>query len=228
MRRSFAALFAVGIAAAGLIEDARRARDAQDKTALEAAAAKAGAAAGKQSSNARAQYEAALVYSYLAEVATEIRDTTAARKAAETGIAAAEKAVAAEPKSAEYHRLLGTLYGQVIPGNLGLALKYGRRVLEELDRAVALDPKNSDVYVSRGIGKYYLPAMFGGGAEAAIEDLRKAIELDPKNDQAYLWQGVVLRKANRNREARAALAEAVKLNPQRVWAKQQLEKTPAQ
>ena len=52
----------------------------------------------------------------------------------------------------------------MVPDNsLGAALKYGRRAQEELDRAVALDPKSSDVDLSRGIGKYYLPAMFGGG-----------------------------------------------------------------
>ncbi len=216
------------LATAGVTDDARRARDAQDRQALEAAASRAAAAAEKQPPNARLQYEAALVYSYLAEVATEVRDQPSARKAAEAGIALAEKAVAGEPKSAEYHRLLGTLYGQVIPGNLGLALKYGRKTLDELDRAVALEPNNSDVYLSRGIGKYYLPPMFGGGPDAALEDLRKAIALDPKSDQAYLWEGLALRKANRNREAREALTQALKLNPNRLWAKQQLEKTPAQ
>lgn len=212
----------------GVLEDARKARDAQDRTALETIAAGAAAAAERQPQSARVLYESALVHSYLAEVATEVRDANGARRAAETGIAAAEKAVAAEPKNAEYHRLLGTLYGQVIPGNLGLALKYGRKTLDELDRAVALDPNNSDVYLSRGIGKYYLPAMFGGGPGVALEDLRQAVEINPQNDQAFLWQGIALRKVHRNREAREALAQALKLNPQRVWTKQQLDKTPAQ
>ncbi len=226
--RFYLMALAMTMAAAGVIDDARRARDTQDQRTLEMAAGRAAAAAEKQPQNARLQYEAASIYSYLAEVATEVRDQSGARKAAEAGIALAEKAVAGDPKSAEYHRLLGTLYGQVIPGNLGLALKYGRKTVEELDRAVALDPKSSDVYLSRGIGKYYLPPVFGGGPEAALEDLRKAIALDPKSDQAYLWQGIALRKANRNREAREALTQALKLNPHRLWAKQQLEKTPAQ
>ena len=215
------------LAAVGVLEDARRARDAQDRSALDAAAARAAAAAQKQPQDARLQYEAALACSYLAEVATEVRDQAAARKAAEAGIAFAEKAAAGDPKSAEYHRILGALYGQTIPGNLSLALKYGRKTLEELDHAVALDPANSDVYLSRGIGKYYLPAMFGGGADAALEDLRKAIALNAKSDQAYLWQGIALRKANRNREARESLTESLKLNPNRIWTRQQLEKTPS-
>jgi tetratricopeptide (TPR) repeat protein len=213
--------------AAGLVDDARRARDAQDRTALEKLAAQARAAAEKQAGSVRAQYEAALVHSYWAEVLAELRDLAGSSRAAQAGIGPAERAGRSEPNSAEHHRLLGTLYGQAIPGNVALGLRYGRKTLEELDRAVTLDPQNAEAYVSRGIGKYYLPAMFGGGSEKALEDLRKAAELDPKNHQAQLWLGLALRKANRNGEAREALARAVKLNPQRVWAKQQLEKTPA-
>jgi len=214
------------LAAAGPVENARQARDAQNRAALQAAAARASAAAEKQPQKVRLQYEAALVHSYLAEIAAELRDQAAARQAAQAGIPAAERAVALEPQSAEHHRLLGTLYGQVIPGNLALALRYGRRTLEELNQALALDPNNPDAHLSRGIGKYYLPAALGGGAEAALNDLRRAIELNPKSDQAHLWMGIALRKANRNGEARQALLQAVKLNPLRVWARQQLDKTP--
>jgi tetratricopeptide (TPR) repeat protein len=167
------------------------------------------------------------VHSHWAEVLAEIGDRAGSSKAAQAGLGAAERSVQLDPQSAEYHRLLGTLYGQVIPGNVALGLRYGRKTLEELDRAVALDSKSALVYLSRGIGKYYLPAMFGGGAEVALEDLRRAVELDPKSDQAQLWLGLALRKANRNAEARAALERAVKLNPRRVWARQQLDKTPA-
>lgn len=218
----------MAVLAAGLVDDARRARDAQDRDKLEKLAAQALASAEKQPGSARAQYEAALAHSYWAEVLAEVRDMAGSSRAAQAGIAPAERAAQLEPDSAEHHRLLGTIYGQVIPGNVALGLRYGRKTLEELDRAVALNPKNAAVHLSRGIGKYYLPAMFGGGAEAALQDLRRAVELDATSDQAQLWMGLALRKVNRNSEAREALARAVKLNPQRVWARQQLEKTPAQ
>jgi hypothetical protein len=35
-----------------------------------------------------------------------------------------------------------------------------------------------------------------------------------------------LRKQNKDADARQAFAKSVTLNPQRVWAKQQLDKTP--
>ena len=55
---------------------------------------------------------------------------------------------------------------------------------------------------------------------------QKAIELDPRNSEAHLWLGVSLRKENKEAEARQAFAKALELNPNRVWAKQQLDKTP--
>jgi tetratricopeptide (TPR) repeat protein len=106
-------------------------------------------------------------------------------------------------------------------------LKYGRCALDSLNKAIELDPKSAIAYVSRGVGNYYLPAAFGGGPEVALKDLAKAIQLDPKLAEAHLWTGIALRKLNRHSEARAALAKAMQLNPNRVWAKQQLDKTPA-
>jgi Flp pilus assembly protein TadD len=84
------------------------------------------------------------------------------------------------------------------------------------------------IYLSRGIGNYYLPAALGGGIELAIKDFQKAITLDAGSADAHLWLGIALRKLNRNADARKEFEKAAKLNPARIWAKQQLEKTPVQ
>jgi len=52
--------------------------------------------------------------------------------------------------------------------------------------------------------------------------------LSPKNADAWLWLGVALRKDNQHAEAHKAIAKSLELNPNRLWAKQQLDKTPAQ
>jgi Flp pilus assembly protein TadD len=78
------------------------------------------------------------------------------------------------------------------------------------------------------VGNYYLPSALGGGEDSAVRDFRKAIELDPKSADARLWLGLALRKLHRNAEARQALSRSLELNPNRIWTKQQLEKTPAQ
>jgi tetratricopeptide (TPR) repeat protein len=220
-------MFLLVLMAAVALTDLEHARDTQDKPALEKAAAELTSVAAKQQGDSTAQYRAAIAQSLLAEVAMEMRDKERAKTAAESGIKAAERAVALNGSIAEHHRILGTLCGQVIPANIISGLKYGRCAQESINKAIELDPKSSMAYVSRGVGNYYLPPMFGGGPEVAIRDFKKAIELDPKSAEAYLWMGIALRKANRNVEAQKAIAKAVEINPRRAWAKQQLDKTPA-
>jgi tetratricopeptide (TPR) repeat protein len=226
LRTAIAALVCAGFAlAAG---DLEKARDAQDRAALTTQITPLAAAADKDPKDANAQYHLALAQSYLAEVAIEQRDKNAGRSAAEAGIRAAQKAVDLNANNAEYHRMLGALCGQSVSANVLTGLKYGRCALDEVNKAVQLDPKSAMAYLSRGVGYYYLPPQFGGGLDTAIKDIQKAIELDPKLAEAHLWLGVVLRKANRNADAHKELQLALQLNPNRVWTKQQLEKTPAQ
>ncbi len=205
---------------AGVLEDAR---DRQDAASLAAQAQKLVA---KAAPGAKANYELAIVKSYEAEVAMEKGDKKASASAAEAGIDAAKKAVAGEAGNSEYHRILGTLCGQVIPANVMLGLKYGRCAMDEVAKAIELNPKSGENWLARGVGNYYLPASFGGGIDKAIEDFGKAIQLNPKLADAYLWRGVALRKSGKNVEARQSLSKALELNPKRLWAKTQLDKTP--
>lgn len=217
-------------ASAQAAEKARleEARNRQDRAALEQIVAELAKAAEKQPKDAAVQFHLAEAESYLAEVAFELRDKAAARTAAEAGIRAAERAAALKPEAAEHHRILGTLCGQIIPSNLLLALRYGKCASDSINRALELDPRSAQAYLSRGVGNYYLPPAFGGSVEAAIRDFEKAIELNPRSADACLWLGIALRKARRNVEARKAIMKSLELNPRRVWARQQLEKTPAQ
>jgi tetratricopeptide (TPR) repeat protein len=205
-----------------------KARDAQNRPKLEQIAAQLSSVADHQPADAGAQYQAALAQSTLAEVATEMHDKGQARAASEAGMKAAERAVALKPGEAEYHRIWGTLCGQETAslGALG-ALKYGHCALDEVNKAMALDSREPMNYLSRGIGNYYLPSAFGGGVELAIKDFEKTIALDANSADAHLWLGIALRKLNRDAEAHKEFELAVKLNPARLWAKQQLEKTPA-
>jgi tetratricopeptide (TPR) repeat protein len=206
------------------LEDAR---NRQDRGFLERSVREAQAAAKKLPNDAGHHYRLAQAQSFLAEVALELKDKTAAKNAAEAGIEAAERAVELQPKVAENHRILGTLCGQVVPAQALLAFKYGRCARASIDRAIELDPRSSKAYLSRGVGNYYLPPALGGGMEIAVRDFQKAIQLDPKAADAHLWLGIALRKLNRNAEARKEIAKSLELSPRRIWAKQQLDKTPA-
>ena len=219
------------ICAAGVADetsDLVKARDHQDRAALDKILNDRRMAADKQPKDAAAQYRLALAASYSAEVAIEVRDKGATKTLAQTGIDAAERAVSLQPESAEHQRILGTLCGQIISGNSLSAIKYGKCAIEAVNKAIELDPKSSINYVSHGVGNYYLPPAFGGGMDLAIKDFRKAIELDPKNADAWLWLGIALRRADQPEEARKAIAKSLELNPNRMWAKQQLDKTTGQ
>ena len=224
------AIFLIISAAAAAPNDTEliKARDHQDRAALDKILTDRRTAADKQPQDAAAQYRLALAASYSAEVAIEVRDKGATKTLAQTGIDAAERAVSLKPDSAEHQRILGTLCGQIISGNTLSAVKYGKCALEAVNKAIELDPKSSINYVSHGVGNYYLPPAFGGGMDLALKDFRKAVELDPKNADAWLWLGIALRRVNQPDEARKAIAKSLELNPDRLWAKQQFDKTPAQ
>lgn len=226
MRLLLAFLFVLSHGVAAPPAELRAARDRQDRGALEKLIAGLAATAEKKATDAPAQYALALAQSYLAEVCLELRLRNEARAAAEKGIQAAEKATALKPDNAEYHRIQGTLCGQVIPANVLAGLKYGKCAMESVKKALQLNPKSSQAWLSKGVGNYYLPPSFGGGADLAIKDIEQAISLDPKSSDAYVWLGTALRKKNANAEARKALEKALELNPNRIWAKQLLEKTP--
>src|SRR4051812_34206746 len=205
--------------------DLEAARDRGDSAAIDRLIAQASGGAGNSPD---AQYKLALAYSYGAEVAMEARDKRKSQALAEKGLESAKNAVAANGSNAEFHRLQGALCGQVIPANpLMGALKYGQCARDEINKAIQLNGSLALAYVSRGVGNYYLPASMGGGPDVAVKDFDKAISIDPKLADSYLWKGITLRKENRNAEARKALEQAVQLAPNRVWAKEQLGKTPA-
>ncbi len=208
--------------------DLKAARDRQDLAALDRAIGQYQNQARANPQSAEAQYELALAQSYAAEVAFELHDKHKSEAYAEAGMDPVQKATDLKANNAEYHRLHGALCGQVIPANPFMgALKYGQCAKDEIDKAIALDNKLALAYVSRGVGNYYLPSQMGGGLDIALKDFDTAIAMNAKLDEAYLWKGIALRKMNRDMEARQAFEQALKLNPNRLWAKQQLDKTPA-
>jgi tetratricopeptide (TPR) repeat protein len=221
--------FATAWAATAGTSDLLSARDRQDLQTIEGIIKQYEQAAQQNSKSADAQYKLALAYSYGAEVAMEMRDKNKSGALAEAGLDPARKAVEGNEGNAEYHRLLGELCGQVIPANpIVGALKYGQCARDEINKAIELNSNLALAYVSRGVGNYYLPSAMGGGIDLALKDFDKAITLNPKLAEAYLWKGIALRKSKRDSEARKALEQALTLAPNRVWTKEQLNKTPAQ
>src|SRR5260370_1365368 len=154
------------VASGGGVPDMLQARDKEDRAALERVVGEFRGGADKQANDAEAQYRYALAQSYAAEVGVELRDKVQGKSHAEAGITAAEKAVRLKPSTAEYHRILGTLCGQIISSSGLAAITYGKCALAEVNKAIELDPKSSVNYLSHGVGNYYLPPAFGSSSIA--------------------------------------------------------------
>ena len=75
-------------------------------------------------------------------------------------------AVKLDPKFAEGYALLSGVYGLKINFSPMSGILLGPRSGGAIDRAEQLEPENPRVLLSRGIGKFNTPAMFGGSITA--------------------------------------------------------------
>ena len=99
---------------------------------------------------------------------------------ADTAIAAFEKAIAQNPGNADAHYYLANAYGsKAQQGGMFAGAKYGPRMKEEYDKAVALDPKHVDARFGLVMIYVSAPAPFGGSKEKALEQAKAIKAIDP-------------------------------------------------
>jgi tetratricopeptide (TPR) repeat protein len=65
------------------------------------------------------------------------------------------------------------------------------KALDALNKAIELDPENTDLYIYRGRTYYYL-----GNYTQAIIDYDKFIKFDPENTETYLNRGNIILPKN--------------------------------
>lgn len=118
-------------------------------------------------------------------------------------IAACEKAVSLDPDNAEYHLWLGRTYGEKADTvSFFSAAGLAKKVRNEFERAVALDPKN---WAARtDLAEFYLeaPGIVGGGQDKARA---QAEALDGLNSAKAHW--VRARLAEKNKDNTTAEKE---------------------
>jgi tetratricopeptide (TPR) repeat protein len=133
---------------------------------------------------------------------------------------------------AETFALHSSIFGQMIslsPGPFN-AMRLGPKSDHAMAHAVALGPNNPRVFLLRGVGSIFKPALFGGGLDKAEKDIQKAIALFASDKpeapapswgyaEAYAWLGRVYLKQDRPEEARAAYNRALELQPDYGWVK---------
>jgi len=131
---------------------------------------------------------------------TEAVSGDAARETFEKAEADARLAIALAPELAQAHAALANLFEV---GTLDFA-----KANEEHERAMTLAPGNAEVL--RLSGKF---AALMGRFDLGISAGHRAVVLDPLARASYSLLGNALYAARRYREAAAAFAEAIRLNP---------------
>jgi tetratricopeptide (TPR) repeat protein len=123
-------------------------------------------------------------------------------------IAACEKAVSLEPDRSEYHLWLGRTYGEKADAsNFFTAAGLAKKVRNEFERAVQLDPSN--VAARTDLAEFYLeaPGIVGGGQDKARAQAETVAKLNPA--KAHWIQGRIAEKnkdgATAEKEYRAAI-----------------------
>jgi tetratricopeptide (TPR) repeat protein len=179
--------------------------------------------AQKNPNNAQYYYQLARADSYLIDAHLRNKDKKGAEHALDDAIAAVQKSITLDDKSADAHSLLADLYGRktTLGGGMMAGARFGPKSAAENKKALALDANDPRVHASLGRQYLHAPRMFGGDFDKAIENFQKATQLDPEN---YVWLALAYRKKGDTADADKALAEARRLNPDSVFAKDPPEK----
>jgi tetratricopeptide (TPR) repeat protein len=202
----------------------RQARQVRDKGDVESLQALVRAAQDEatRTNDFDANLRTTLLDACLIEAAQDHQNDKVVKQAAKDGVAAAELAVKLNAESSEAHRLVGELLGELIPHVFAGGMRYGSHSTEEIEKALQLDPHNSNAYVARGNNYFYTPKTFGGDKEKAIDSWKKAIEIAPTSDAAataHIWLATAYQSLGKTENATTEINEALKMNPDRLFAR---------
>jgi Flp pilus assembly protein TadD len=126
-----------------------------------------------------------------------------------------EKAVAASPRNSEYYNWLGKAYGRRAETSSFLtAPSYAGKARDNLEKAVILDPHDSEAVSD--LFEYYLdaPGFLGGGIDKATALSVKIGEIDPAEGQYAMAMIAEHRKEFNSAEAH--FRRAMELAPRQV------------
>ncbi len=135
----------------------------------------------------------------------------------EGALALAEKAVALNPKNADYHVMLSQVVGEIAQNASKLAqLGHARRYRKLVETAFALDPKN--IEAKNAMMLYYLeaPGIMGGDRKKAEATAEEIMRLNPA--RGYLAQARILSKDREKYSEKDFLARLLSLDEKAVAA----------
>ena len=130
------------------------------------------------------------------------------KRALERGVDAGNNAVRLQPDRPEGHFWLAANMGTLAEASaIVQGLKYRGRIRQELEKAIAIDPRWQGGSAEAVLGQWFLevPRLFGGSTGKAEAHLRQALAYDGDNRIALSVLADLLAETGRRSEARALL-----------------------
>jgi len=139
----------------------------------------------------------------------------------ESGIDAAQKALALEPNKPEGHFWTAANMGALAESyGLRAGLKYRKPIKSELETVLRLDPGFQDGSADRALGRWYhkVPGLFGGSHEKAEQHLKASLGYKPDSTITHYFLAELYRDDGRLAEARAELQKVLDAPVDPQWA----------
>ncbi|MCU0634154.1 MAG: hypothetical protein MUE41_04710 [Gemmatimonadaceae bacterium] len=160
----------------------------------------------------------------------EMADGT--KRALERAIELLRRSAQAKPL-AETHALLGSCMGSLAGTGITGGMKWGSAAGEATEAARTMAPNNPRVLLLEGIGKWFTPAMWGGGKDKGYALVQRAVAAYGQDTparplpawgraEAYAWLGQMEQERGRIAEARAAYERALAIEPGYGWVRNEL------
>ena len=126
-----------------------------------------------------------------------------------------ERAIAEDPNNSQYYHWLGKTFGRrAETSSVFTAPQYASKARQNFERAVQLNPKNSDAL--NDLFEYYLqaPGFLGGGMDKAAALVEKIAALDPA--EQYYAKARIAEEKKEFQTAEMQLRRAAELAPMQI------------
>lgn len=143
------------------------------------------------------------------------------RRWLETGLAAANDAVALNEARPEGHFWLAATMGALAESyGLRQGLKYRTRIRQALERVLAIEPAFMEGSADRALGRWYhkVPGLFGGSAAKAEQHLRRSLTYNPRSNVSLFFLAEVYADDGRPADARRLLQQVLEAPAHKDYA----------
>ena len=156
-------------------------------------------------------------------------DAAQAKRVCKDGIAAADRAIALDPRLADAVAIKAGLQGLSLNFNPSMAMTLGPEMEESYGRAEGMDATNPRVWLLKAMNTMHKPEFVGGGPKRAMPQFERAIALfalqksdDPNaldwgRADAEIWAGRCQLKLGEPQLAKAHYERALAIDPDNVW-----------